>query len=80
MLLPAQTLQQVFHEAVVGCADVLLLRGRIAFERPGLPRKQAPYGHLLALYGGDDATLERMLASFDGVHLSREARVARSTR
>lgn len=80
MLLPAQTMQQVFHEAVVGCADVLLLRGRIAFERPGLPRKQAPYGHLLALYGGDGSTLERMLTSFDGVHLPRAARVTGNKR
>ena len=76
MLIPVQTQHQVFHEAIVGSADVLFLRGKIAFERPGLPRAPAPFGNLLALFGGDEAMLERLLTTFEGVHLPRGARVA----
>lgn len=76
MLLPIQTQHQTFRQWLVGSADVLFLRGKIAFERPGQPRALAPFGNLIAIHGADTATPERALTSFDGVHLARDARVA----
>ena len=78
LLLPVQTQHHVFHDRVVGAADVFFLRGRIAFLRLGKPRVIAPFGNKLVVYGASSALIKRILKSFDCVHLSRTAAVGRS--
>ncbi|WP_414472778.1 DNA N-6-adenine-methyltransferase [Microvirga sp. M2] len=72
-LLPVQTHHLWFHEAVVGSADVFFLKGKLTFDRLGQPNTRAPFANLIALYGGDEAMIERLLAIFDCVHLPRMA-------
>jgi hypothetical protein len=73
MLLPVQTQHQTFHDKIVGSADVFFLRGKIAFDRPGLPQSIAPFANMLVIFGADQAMIARMLANFDCVHLPRGA-------
>jgi transcriptional regulator with XRE-family HTH domain len=78
MLLPVQTHHRWFHDEIVGRAEVFLLSGKIAFERPGLPRAVAPFGNMIVIYGADAAMVGRTLAAFDCVHLPRSAAVGRA--
>ena len=79
LLLPVQTQHQVFHNKVVGSADVFFLRGKIAFYRPERPRNVAPFPNMIVLYGADEAMIARMLDNFDCVHLPRSAAVGSAT-
>lgn len=72
LLVPVKTHFAWFHEEVFGVADLFLLRGRIAFERPGLPDALAPFSLMLILYGADRDTIERVLGAFECGHVPRD--------
>lgn len=60
-LVPARTDTRWWHEAVAGQATVLLLPGRLKFERPDhRPASAATFPSAVAVYG--DAALARRLA------------------
>jgi transcriptional regulator with XRE-family HTH domain len=75
LLLPVQTHHRWFHREVVGSADVFFLNGKIAYDRPGLPRSVAPFGNMIVMYGADAGMIQRTLEQFDCVHLPRNAAV-----
>ena len=80
LLLQTQTHHRWFHNEVVGHADVFFLNGRIAFHRPGHKLGPAPFGNMFVAYGFDEPKVERMLTTFDCVHLPRTARVGNASR
>jgi phage N-6-adenine-methyltransferase len=77
MLLPVRIHQRVFHDEVVGSADVFFLKGKLTFERIGPPLRPAPFGSMLVIYGATADLLQRVLQSFDCVHLAKNAAVGR---
>jgi transcriptional regulator with XRE-family HTH domain len=77
LLLQTQCHHRWFHNEVVGYADVFFLNGRISFYRPGHKPGPAPLGNMFVAYGFDETRIERMLSTFDCVHLPRTARVGK---
>jgi phage N-6-adenine-methyltransferase len=77
-LLQVQMHHHWIHEYLAGIAAIFFLRGRVAFERSGMPSHPAPFGNMVIIYGADGPMIERMLAEFHCVHLPRSARVGRT--
>jgi len=74
LLLPVHTHLVVFHDLVVGAADVFFLRNRIRFISPAGRRDTAPFSSMFVIFGADDDVVERVLAEFQCVHLARTAK------
>ena len=74
LLLPVHTHLVVFHDLVVGAADVFFLRNRIRFISPDGRRDTAPFSSMFVIFGADDDVVERVLAEFQCVHLARTAK------
>lgn len=77
LLLPVQTHLAIFHDLVVGHADVLFLRDRVRFIGPEGRRDRAPFPSMIVIYGGSASVVGVLLDEFACVHLPRDA--ARST-
>ncbi len=77
-LLQVQMHHHWVHQYLAGAADIFFLRGRVAFERIGMPSNPAPFGNMVIIYGADEPMIERMLAEFHCVHLPRSARIGRT--
>ena len=73
LLLPCQTHLAVFHDLVVGNADVLFLRDRLSFISPDGRRDRAPFPSMLVCFGACRGTIARLMTEFACVHLSRDA-------
>jgi hypothetical protein len=77
-LLQVQMHHHWVHDYLIGQADIFFLRGKIAFQRIGKPSNPAPFGSMIVFFGADWPMIERMLATFDCVHLPRSAAVGRA--
>lgn len=53
LLIPARTDTAYFHDYIYGKAEIAFIRGRLRFERQGIPQDPAPFPSLLAYYGFD---------------------------
>lgn len=77
MLLYNQFHQAIFHDRVIGAADIFILRGRIGFIDPeSLSTGLAPLGNYFAVLGASDRDAEQMLRAFDCTHLPRSLRTS----
>lgn len=75
LLLPANTQLAVFHDKLVGNAEILLLRSRLQFlDETGQRLGKIPFGHYIAMLGGTGEILDRLMAGFPSVHLPKDAR------
>lgn len=77
LLLYNQFHQAIFHDRLIGAADLFILRGRIGFIDPdnhstGL----APLGNYFAVLGATEDQAEAMLRAFDCTHLPRTLRTS----
>lgn len=77
LLLPVQTHMAVFHDLIVGHADVFFFRDRLRFAGPEGRRDRAPFPSMLVCYGASASKIARLMAEFAMVHLPRDA--AKST-
>ncbi|GGK46116.1 DNA N-6-adenine-methyltransferase [Salinarimonas ramus] len=78
LLLPVKTGFKWFQDDIMGTADVFFLRGRIAFERLGMPATLAPFPIMLVLYGGTDVMITRIMALFECGHMPTSIVVSRA--
>jgi hypothetical protein len=78
MLLPSHTHSMIFHNLLVGVADIFFLRRRIRFLSHAGKRDNPPFGSLIAILGADEEMIERMLANFDCFHVSRSVAIGRA--
>ncbi len=78
MLLPVKTHFAWHQDHIQGIADVFFLRGRITFERLGMPATPAPFPTMLVLYGGTDVMIARIMALFECGHMPTSIVVSRA--
>lgn len=78
MLLPVKTHFAWFQDHIQSVADVFFLRGRISFERLGMPATPAPFPTMLVLYGGTDVMITRIMALFECGHMPTGIAVSRA--
>lgn len=78
LLLYNQFHQAIFHDRLVGTADLFILRGRIGFIDPDNLQSTglAPLGNYFAVLGCTDRNAEQMLRAFDCTHLPRSLRTS----
>ena len=52
MLIPARTDTQMFHDFILGNAEIRFIRGRVHFEVDGQRKDAAPFPSMIAVFRG----------------------------
>lgn len=77
LLLHNQFHQAIFHDRLIGAADILILRGRIGFiDSDNHSTGPTPLGNYFAVLGGSNRRADGMLRAFDCNHLPRSLRTS----
>lgn len=58
MLLPARTDTQMFHDYILGKAEIRFIRGRVRFEIGGQSRDAAPFPSMVVVFRGGQGANE----------------------